>query len=149
MRRPDQDKFDAFAGELRVLDADLEKFSSKNRFTIEQNACRAPCRILRRGTEPRQLVEVSMDGVWHQLPPGHVPTYTLGVGCYSEDVNDPKILWQLKQELLKCACIEAIHRELPQLLDSALALLETWDSNTVRAHGLALPNFKKIYPAGE
>jgi len=145
MRRPDQDRYNDFTTALTRIDAALVAFCRDYGFSMEENANRVPSRILRRGVEPQQVIDIYLEGEWRDMPLESPRFYAFVAGCYSKDVAEPCKLWHMKEDLLRGATLESLDLGLPALLDRSLSLFAEWSTGIVRRRGVEVPNFREIY----
>jgi len=111
------DEWQRLESPLRRLDEVLEQFAERHGLALAKNEKNWPDRTFRWGTHPSKLIQVFLED-------SAVPSYTVWASAYDDRSREE--YWKHKT-LLKAAPIEAIVRQLPQLLSEAMSLAKNWE----------------------
>ncbi|UXI68013.1 hypothetical protein [Tahibacter amnicola] len=145
MRRPDQDRFDAFARYFDALDPSLTAFAEKHGFALEKNVNRAPSRILRRQGGVEHVIGISLDGDWQAMALNDDLPLAFGICGHHEDPVDRRRLFRAVRELAVVRSREVLIERLPSLLKESLSQFEMWTETYMRTNVPAIENWRAIY----
>jgi len=101
---------------LKILDHTLNEFASRNRLILTKNERDWPNRSFRWGQQPNLLIEIFLESE-KEL------TYTMWVSASDERSREE--YWKHKT-LFKAGPIDALERELPNLLQVAYGIAAEW-----------------------
>lgn len=125
MKRPDQDRFDAFSKHFQVLDDELSAYCAANNFKLEKNLLRQPGRVLRREGNPHFLVDFSLSGYWLEMEFREDMPHTItAIGYY--EPPESEYIWKISREIVTRELFSRIVANLRIHLDQACHFIGQW-----------------------
>jgi hypothetical protein len=144
MKRPDQDRFDAFSRHLDVLDGELSTYCALGGFELEKNLLRQPGRVLRRRGNPEFLIDVALSGYWLEMDfSDDLPHTITAIGYYERPGS--MYVYRMARVIVANEPFSYLTRNLRNHLDSARELIANWSPQVMREHGERVENLRRIF----
>ena len=133
--RIDQQRFDAFAEHLVVLDAKLQTFAANHDFALEINPFRQPCRYLRRPGNPHYLVDISLDRYWVSADLEEDMQHSVTAIAYYRPADEPDVVWRKAVVVMESLPFSQLVQLLDNALQDAVGLISQWSPETIMRSG--------------
>ena len=144
MRRPDQDRFDAFAEHFDVLDEELIAFCHREDFKLERNSLRQPCRVLRREGNPHLLIDISLSKHWLEMELAEDMQHNVNAIAYYE-VEGSDYIWKTSRRIVNEQAFSAIFKNCSNYLLEARNLFRIWTPDVILASGEQIQNLRRKF----
>lgn len=145
MKRPDEEKFLQHAQHFLVLDGELEVFCAQHGFTLDKNLHRTPCRVLRRGENPEQIIDIYQQGHWSEMDYRDDLPHTFALAAYYQASSDDLYLYKLEAIVSDNETFSGIVLHLSEYLTEGLGQLNSWTSEDFLLKGARIENLKKTF----
>lgn len=126
--------FSEHAKPYESIDAPLRDFTAQHGFSIELNAYQRPCRVLRRGKNPKYAIEIFEEGSWLRIPHRDDLPHTIAVAGYLTD-RHTEYYYQKHENVAYFEHFSTIKNNLDQYLTKALQLIEEWTAEKLFREG--------------
>src|SRR2546429_2196770 len=119
---------------LEQLDGPLEAFARDHGFSTAKNDWHRPCRILRKGANPKYAIEILQEGEWSRIVFRDDLPHTLEVAGYFVD-DKKEFLYQQSEQLAYFVHFSTIQSNLNDYLATALDRIEKWTAEVIQREG--------------
>jgi len=119
---------------FECIDAELEVFTLKHGFQIEKNFRNNPCRILRKGSNPKYVIEIMQEGDWMKVFHRDDLPHTVVVAGYFVDEKQ-EFVYQMNEEVAYFLHFPTLQANLNDYLISALGYIEKWTADVIFKEG--------------
>lgn len=127
-------RFDGHVKHFELIDAALEKFSRANGFALEKNQWHRPCRLLRKRTDAKQVIEILQEGDWKKVLYRDDLPHTLVVASYAVD-EKRAFVYRKNEEIASFVHFLTLQNHLQQYLEVALVRLQEWTTEVILRDG--------------